>query len=567
VYVSTTSASTTFREVASNSKDTTTITFDLSINKDAFLSRNIEAVFPVKLSASTLSDNTLGGASAQPTEAEWNLFLGNMAKTSIAPGGILNIVDTINIEMGGKTLSISNPDMHARLMMACTDPEHMDKSLSTCNFIPDLVSNYLDAETTENITAPSIDDGKDVILRNNAAGRLSSFSGMERYTYGNRMPAYRLSTVDNSKRDFHISFDLHTIIPSSLFNTRDITKPNIPGLDKISVTFNFNSNYNRLFSFVQTNDVTTMTNAFKVNKMEFTSNPKLLTVLYTAPTVISSEMKDQKGNIKSYMIDYTALDVIGRFPIDTLAANTNKVKQNYSNSTMNCAQLPKRLYIFLAPESQAKYLITDTSASPGAGTPIANLDDAVSRSCVPRSFARIDSCVLTVGNSQSLVSAKARDLYRMSVENGLKYDYDIAMYTGGYPLIVDLRKDCSLPDSLIGNTGATNIGIDLTYTHLDSRTDRKYQAWVFAEYDQILRYQDGVIDFKHSLVKANLASLTGKDLVKSVPHNLYDGHPETYGGGVLDTVKSKVKSGINFVVKNKDHIKDAAKAVSKFDMY
>jgi hypothetical protein len=155
----------------------------------------------------------------------------------------------------------------------------------------------------------------------------------------------------------------------------------------------------------------------------------------------------------------------------------------------------------------------------------------------------------------------------MSVENGLKYDYDIAMYTGGYPLIVDLRKDCSLPDSLIGNTGATNIGIDLTYTHLDSRTDRKYQAWVFAEYDQILRYQDGVIDFKHSLVKANLASLTGKDLVKSVPHSLYDGHPETYGGGVLDTVKSKVKSGINFVVKNKDHIKDAAKAVSKFDMY
>jgi hypothetical protein len=529
------------------------------INKDAFLSRNIDVHFPVELLAEVVTPYVPADGEAYvdgaPTAANWGRFLGNFAKTSIAPAGVLNIVENINVDMGGKSLSISDPDMHARIIMACTDPDHLHKSLSTCNFIPDLVSNYSDSISTTDFSVRRIDKDELMVLRNNSdVSRLNVFSGVDKYNNGNRLPAYRIEPIANSTTQFKILFDLHTIIPSSLFNSRDHTKPNIPGLDKISVRFNFNQNYNRLFSMVPYDTNTNMPHAFNVRRMTFKDTPKLSVVLYTPPTIIGSDMKDQQGNIKSYMIDYSSLEIIGRQLIPTPVTD-KKYQQTFGFYNMNCAQLPKRLYIFIAPEPQSKYVTTPN-------TEITGIDTSVSGSCVPRNFARIDSCVLTIGNSKSLVSAKARDLYRMSVENGLKYDFDVAMYTAGYPLIVDLRKDCSLPDSIIGNTGSTSIGVDMQYTHLDSRTDRQYQLWVFAEYDQILRYENGTIDFKHSLVKANLSSLTGKDIVKSSPSTLSGGHPETYGGGVLDSVKSKFKTGVNFVVKNKDHLGNIAKAAT-----
>ena len=49
------------------------------------------------------------------------------------------------------------------------------------------------------------------------------------------------------------------------------------------------------------------------------------------------------------------------------------------------------------------------------------------------------------------VSSDAEHLYRMSVEDGLNLSINEAMHTCGAPLVIDLRKDCSLGSMFVGD--------------------------------------------------------------------------------------------------------------------
>jgi len=341
---------------------------------------------------------------------------------------------------------------------------------------------------------------------------------------------------------------LETFIPSSLFNGMDKNKFNFFGLEKFCISLNLRQTYGRLFSMIKPTGSTTHA-AFHVQRLEFEEPPVLHTMLYTPPPFIADNMKNQDGSVKPYLIGYSHLEEVANAIVPgPVAAKTTKTSWSYNS--ISCPCLPKRLYISVISNPDEPYIVPDTDTT--------NRETLISYKS--RAFARIDSCILTINGTRSLVSATSRDLFRMSVENGLNLSSEEALYTAGSPIVVDLRKDCSLSGMLVGNSDSVNIGVDLDFTNLDPTSANHFKLYVIAEYDAVLKHDKGTFSYVYSNVASNISNLSMSDIKSREPY--YWSRQGIYLGG---SILGKIRDGLGWVLSKAPEIGSAIK--TGVDMY
>jgi hypothetical protein len=302
---------------------------------------------------------------------------------------------------------------------------------------------------------------------------------------------------------------------------------------------NLRSTYGKLFSFKPKS-----TEWFEVERMTFVEKPELTTTIYTPPSFIQDHIRSDDGSIKDYMVGFSYLDSVCN---DTISGSvlSGASRIGYSYNSISTPTLPKRLYIGIVSNMDI--------GLEGATTP-----HEVSISQKSRTFARIDSCVLTVNGTRSLVGARAEELYKMSIENGLERTYNEALYLCGAPLIVDCRKDCSLANMLVGNSDSCNIGVDINFTNLHTTTQNDFKLVVLAEYDSVLIHEKGNFTFQHANVVSSLSGLSVSDIK---PHNsdFYQSDGIYLGGGIFGDIKDGLASAGKWVINHAPQIGSAIK--------
>jgi hypothetical protein len=544
VQVSTTAASTIFQRTAATNMNASNVRFDVPLNKQLALSKNIKMHFPCRFRCSLVSGRTF---TAGADSDEIKSVLGDMGSVSFAPGGILNIINNMQIAFGsGSSYNIQDPAVQLRNILAFTKKYDIDESLSGCMLKPDMLSNYQLMSTADDLTVPDLKNNTS-FLRRNSSQVVNPFSGVgESDVWSDRMPAYRVERInDNTTTDFYLYVDLESFIPSSLFNTMDRTKSNFFGVEKLSVILTLQTTYGKLFS-MKVDQTEANNRLFVANTLEFTEAPIISTTHITPPEIIRNELLDEHGFVKPYMIGYSYYDVLDYTIPGTVPATDAGRKSKVSYNTMSCQTLPKRMFISVIPNpdlplTAAEYGTTSTPRE-------------VFVSANPRNFARIDGCVLTINGTRSLVSANADDLYRISVENGLSYKRHEALFTTGAPVIIDLRKDASLNGMLIGHSDPVTIGVDIDFTNLDMTYAHDFKLVVMVEYEAILKHERGAFQFLHTNVSSSISGLTLNDL-KSMPPDFYRNNGIYLGGSILGTVKD----GFNWVVNHAPQIGSAIK--------
>jgi hypothetical protein len=214
----------------------------------------------------------------------------------------------------------------------------------------------------------------------------------------------------------------------------------------------------------------------------------------------------------------------------------------YNSFTTSC--LPKRLYVAIVPDMDKPFIGSTQERE-------------IAVSMKSRNFARIDSCILTVNGTRSLVGADTRDLYRVSVENGLQHTVEQSLYLSGSPLVIDLRKDCSLGNMFIGNSESVNIGVDLKFTNLDPVNANDYKLVIVAESDAVLKFSNNNFEFLYSNVASNLSGIQTSDIkyspVSLQKNGLY------LGGSIFGTIKNAIGDAGSWVINHAPQIGSAIK--------
>jgi hypothetical protein len=537
IQVSTTSNSTSFSKISANSQNVSNIRFDVPVGKNMAMSNNVRLTFKCKFMCRTSDGNDVQAVGATPTVQEWKQYVGEFADISFAPTGLLSICDTMSLGFGNATTTITDPSSLLQIIMACTNPYEMDKSLSGCMLRGDDVYNYIISDTVKDINVVGL-NGITESIRRTDLSKENPFATTQDQVHGSRMPAYKIEPITGDKKNFYLYCELESFIPSSLFNSQDITQSNFYGLDKFVLTLNLRQQYGRLFSMINK----AASKKFLVQKLEFPEAPVLHTVLYTPPAVIEEGLKNEDGSIKNYMIGYSQFDMTDVVIPYSVPAGSVNGSFIYNSFTTSC--LPKRLYVAIVPDMDKPFIGSTQERE-------------IAVSMKSRNFARIDSCILTVNGTRSLVGADTRDLYRVSVENGLQHTVEQSLYLSGSPLVIDLRKDCSLGNMFIGNSESVNIGVDLKFTNLDPVNANDYKLVIVAESDAVLKFSNNNFEFLYSNVASNLSGIQTSDIkyspVSLQKNGLY------LGGSIFGTIKNAIGDAGSWVINHAPQIGSAIK--------
>jgi len=164
-----------------------------------------------------------------------------------------------------------------------------------------------------------------------------------------------------------------------------------------------------------------------------------------------------------------------------LATPATLSKKEYMNSfTLNC--IPARMYVWIRKkEGDRTEYDTDT-------------------------FGRIEaqSLNMTMGNTHLLNSASEQDLWRMSVDNGLKMSFPEWHDYCGSVLCIDFGRNVGLPpNQCVGMTTHTQIQFDITWSALNP-VEQGYELNTLSVLPGVIEVQNGIINRRHGVFAANV---------------------------------------------------------------
>jgi hypothetical protein len=138
---------------------------------------------------------------------------------------------------------------------------------------------------------------------------------------------------------------------------------------------------------------------------------------------------------------------ISRFPTDLNTINAGATSARLDSQNIQLSSIPKRVIVFARER---------------------NADRSFTRS---DSYARIDTLEVQFDNKNALLgSAKSRDLYEMSVRNGLQMSWMQWSKHCGSVCVIDFAHDISLDASqAVGERGQFQLQMTFTLTNTGSR--------------------------------------------------------------------------------------------------
>lgn len=155
-------------------------------------------------------------------------------------------------------------------------------------------------------------------------------------------------------------------------------------------------------------------------------------------------------------------------------------------------------------------------------------------------FARIDSISINWANAQGkLSSAKSRDLYEISVRNGLNMSWDQWNKYCGSVLAIDIGKDIGLSSlDAPGLLSNPQLSATINFTNINTSRNIVFTLYAFIIYE-------GTLNIMNGMVQKQIAVINTSDIVKSqearekiIAHparNYYGG--KIYGGSIIGNIK------------------------------
>ena len=177
---------------------------------------------------------------------------------------------------------------------------------------------------------------------------------------------------------------------------------------------------------------------------------------------------------------------------------------------MSLSTIPSKVYIFIK-ESERSH-------------------SAMSSDC----FANIHKIQINFnGVSGVLASASEWELWRMSVNNGLKMSYPQWQFYTGSVLCIDFGKDIGLsPNQCVGLLGQYDFNYSLDYKVLNTEL-KKYDLYTVIDYAGIYTIQDQQIVRQLGIVRTS-------DVLEADEYNEMDGEylERLYGGNFMTGLKN-----------------------------
>jgi len=493
------SANTSITRVSANDKSVTDIQFDLPVGKHNVLGTDIRISMRPRFLVKTAA--AAGGADYSLATAR--TALGGLADIAFSPFSILNLVNSMNINFGSNTYTITNPGAMMQLLATATNPYVASKTLSNCCIRPDFINDYRQALDTVKDIKVCLKNGNVGYVKYNQPLQASGLSGWgEADEWGYRTPAYYIELNPGSPKDsFYITFEIDTFIPMSLFGVSKNATP-LWGIEKMHLTMNLKTEWSRLFSIKNSAD----SKKFDLQTMEFVDAPTLSACVYTPPQDIISQFIKPDGNIMPYDVPFNHFQL--QENIITQEVDAGK-EYDFIFNSIAFTTLPKRLYVGVIRNLDTE-LVPETPFE--ADTPAWH-----KKAAKPRTFARIESLGLAIDGANSLVNARADDLYKISCQNGLEYDYQTAMYLAGFPIILDVSKDLTLPNKIINNSEGVTMNLNIKFRNIAMTTTKEtFRAVVLAEFDGVFRYLGADSNqFVSSNIATAMTNVSGSEIKKA----------------------------------------------------
>lgn len=244
------------------------------------------------------------------------------------------------------------------------------------------------------------------------------------------------------------------------------------GLTNIDFTFNL-GDLSRMWCHDTANNWT-VGGAVPAINVSWTKAPQLRLCYLTPP----------KSEVLPYINKYPYTE-INRYPTDSgsslAAGSSNKI----SGNNIQLSSIPKRMFIVVR-EKNADRNYTKADA-----------------------YARIDGVEIQFNNKNALLgSATSRDLFELSVRNGLQMSWAQWNQFCGSVLCVDFGNDISLGDAeAVGSFGQFQLQVDVNYTNIGS------QAKNYALY--LIIASEGVFTMEGTSSRLNVGNV--------FPHNVLEG--------------------------------------------
>lgn len=281
------------------------------------------------------------------------------------------------------------------------------------------------------------------------------------------------------------------------------------GVNTMSVTLNIDSNYaNRIWSHDAASSGITLNSIeldYAVSTPGFVSRPEIAFTYYT-PRMSQMMPKDNLypyHDITSYTFDFNG-------PIQP------QESQLLSINNIQLDSVPKRVYIFARKLENAK-TFNDADA-----------------------YARIENINFTFSNHNGLLSgANEEQLYKLSIENGLKSSWSQWSKYNGSVLCLDFSKNISLDhNNVVGKNGSYQLQYRLGIKNLfDVATTFTVHTVVVS--DGYINIMDQSVD-RHSNL-GDVDQVYDSPLIHVID---WESAEMFYGAGIADTLKKYTKKAL-----------------------
>lgn len=245
------------------------------------------------------------------------------------------------------------------------------------------------------------------------------------------------------------------------------------GLTNIDFTFNL-GDLSRMWCHDAANNDWTDGGAVPTINVSWTKAPQLRLCYLTPP----------KSEIIPYINKYPYTE-INRYPTDLGASVAAGASSRISGNNIQLSSIPKRMFVVVREKnSDRNYTKADA-------------------------YSRIDKVEIQFNNKNSLLgSASTRDLYELSVRNGLQMSWAQWNQFCGSVLCVDFGNDISLGDAeAVGSFGQFQLQVDVDFTNIGSQA-KNYTLYLIIA-------SEGVFTMEGTTSRLNVGNV--------FPHNVLEG--------------------------------------------
>lgn len=439
-----------------NSVSATEISFSFRVNDQFFERTPVVAIreIPLTFTRSAAPENAI-------TENNFiEEFFNEYSGFAISELGFANCVDTLTINIDGFSTTITNPAEILRVLIPYYGKDEVYKYID--HSLPDIHSSFKNNSSETTIKTKSA-YGNKFQLKLPSVNTLNPFVSSFNDEYGTRLPNLKFGSISTDKLTLSATLnDVSMYLVPSFFNVPSENTKSLYNIRDVTISLKLKSNWAKDLFCSNKDEVTYIQDVNFDYSSQTKMLPNLLFKSFIAPNYIETKRLELQDD--NYAFNYPLCELQASTTSLTIPALETK-SVNVQNFMLKA--VPKYICIYAIPK------VTDTD-----------------KLFTPHNFARIENLRITLNGKETTITEGPLNLYHMCKQNGLVMPKEIALYTKGCAVMVDVSNNLGLKtNSLIGTSeNMKTMSFSAEFTNLNSDSEVVYEIKSMLIYDTILFY-------------------------------------------------------------------------------